>query len=115
MELAGQPMHPPHHIYGIDFSGAKDAAMKIRIAKSIVKGETLLIEDCFGARDLPNSGNELDKCLPALKDFIKEHQDAAFGLDFPFGLPYVLVEQVGSGKAPITRLGSNQGNRLILQ
>jgi hypothetical protein len=24
---------------------------------------------------------------------MKENQDAAFGLDFPFGLPYVLVEQ----------------------
>ena len=36
------------------------------------------------------SGNELYKCLPALKDFMKENQDAAFGLDFPFGLPEVL-------------------------
>ena len=30
MELAGQPMPPPHHIYGIDFSGAKYAGKKIR-------------------------------------------------------------------------------------
>ncbi len=52
-----------------------------------------MIDDCFRARDLQDSGNELDICLPALKDFIKENQDAAFGLDFPFGLPYVLVEQ----------------------
>ena len=44
MELVGQPMHPPHHIYGIDFSGTKDAGKKIVIAKGIVKGETLLME-----------------------------------------------------------------------
>jgi len=43
-------MNPRHHIYGIDFSGAKDAGKKIWIAKGIVKWETLLIEDCFRAR-----------------------------------------------------------------
>ncbi len=93
MELAVQRMCSPHHIYGIDFSGAKDAGRKIWITEGVVKGGSLLIEDCFRARDLQDSGNELDICLPPLKDFIKENQDAAFGLDFPFGLPYVLVEQ----------------------
>jgi len=38
MELVRQPMNPRHHIYGIDFSGAKDAGKKIWIAKGIVKG-----------------------------------------------------------------------------
>ena len=52
MELAGQPMHPPQHIYGIVFSGAQDAGKKIWVAKGIVHGETLLIEDCFRARGL---------------------------------------------------------------
>jgi len=93
MELAGQPMHQLHRIYGTDFSGVQDAGKKIWIAEGVVKGDSLLIEDCFRARDLKDSGNELYKCLPALKDFIKENQDAAFGLDFPFGRPGVLVEQ----------------------
>ena len=93
MELAWQTMHPPQHIYGIDFSGAQDAGKKIWIAEGVIKTDSLLIEDCFRARDLEDSGNELYKCLPALKDFMKENEDAAFGLDFPFGLPGVLVEQ----------------------
>ena len=38
-------------IYGIDFSGAQDAGKKIWIAKGVVKGDSLLIEDCFRARD----------------------------------------------------------------
>ena len=80
-------------IYGIDFSGAQDGGKKIWIAKGVVKQDLLLIKECFRARDLLGSGNKLDKCLPALKDFIKENQDAAFGLDFPFGLPEFLVEQ----------------------
>jgi hypothetical protein len=50
--MVGQTMRPPEHIYGIDFSGAKDAGKKIWVAKGIVHGETLLIEDCLRARGL---------------------------------------------------------------
>jgi hypothetical protein len=92
MKLAGQSMHT-QHIYGIDFSGAQDAGKKIWIAEGVVKTDLLLIENCFSARDLPNSGRALMVCLPALRDFIKANKDSAFGLDFPFGLPEVLVEQ----------------------
>lgn len=38
--------HPPHYIYGVDFSSAKDAGKKTWIAKGIVEGKTPLIEDC---------------------------------------------------------------------
>jgi hypothetical protein len=38
MELAVQRMCSPHHIYGIDFSGAKDAGKRIWIAKGVVEG-----------------------------------------------------------------------------
>ena len=44
-------MHPPQHIYGIDFSGAQDAGKKIWIAEGVVKTDSLLIEDCFRARE----------------------------------------------------------------
>jgi len=44
MELAGQQMHSPHHIYGIDFSGDQDAGKKIWIAEGVVKGGALLNE-----------------------------------------------------------------------
>jgi hypothetical protein len=37
MELAGQPMHPPQHIYGIDFSGGKDSGKNIWIAKKVLQ------------------------------------------------------------------------------
>ena len=48
-------MHPPHHIYGIDFSGAQDAGNKIWIAEGVVKVDSLFIEDCYRARDLQDS------------------------------------------------------------
>ena len=80
-------------IYGIDFSGAKDAGNKIWIAKSVPWDGGLLIKECFRARDLPNSGKQLESCLPSLVNLIKPNRNAAFGFDFPFGLPASLVEQ----------------------
>ena len=87
-----QQVHPPHHIYGIDFSGAQDAGNKIWIAMGIPDGEGLLIQECFKARDLPNSGRALKGCLPAVVNLVKCHPTAVFGLDFPFGLPASLVQ-----------------------
>jgi hypothetical protein len=59
LESAGHPMHTLHHIYDIDFSRAKDAGKKIWIAEGVVKTDSLLIEECFRARDLQDSGNDL--------------------------------------------------------
>ncbi len=78
-------------IYGIDFSGAKDAGKRIWIAKGIPKGKNLLIKECFRVRDLPNSGRQPEVCLPALVNLIQSDQNAVFGFDFPFGLPDSLV------------------------
>jgi hypothetical protein len=80
-------------IYGIDFSGAQDAGNKIWIANGVPKGKGLLIKECFSARDLPNSGSQLEVCLPALVGLIKSNQNAVFGFDFPFGLPRTFVQE----------------------
>ena len=80
-------------IYGIDFSGAQDAGNKIWIARGVPKGKKLLIEECSSARTLLKSGEELLPCLAALVKLIKSSQDAAFGFDFPFGLPRDLVHE----------------------
>ncbi len=83
----------PEEIYGVDFSGAKDAGKWIWISKGIADGECLLIKRCFRAVDLPGSGKEPEKCLPALRDYVARHARALFGFDFPFGLPKELVKQ----------------------
>jgi hypothetical protein len=88
-----QEMNLPHEIYGVDFSGAKDAGKKIWIAQGLVRAGSLLIRDCFPARALPNSGTSREECLPALRGFIVKSQNAAFGLDFPFGLPGHMVRE----------------------
>jgi hypothetical protein len=53
-------------IYGIDFSGAKDAGNRIWMAKGTPDRERLLVSECFRARELTNSGKRIEACLPAL-------------------------------------------------
>jgi hypothetical protein len=77
--------------YGIDFSGAKDAGRKIWIAAGVRAGPCLRIVDAFRGQDLPGAGRRPEECLPALVRFVEERRDAAFGCDFPFSLPIVLV------------------------
>jgi hypothetical protein len=78
-------------IYGVDFSGAKDAGRRMWVAGGVAEGDTLRIETCHSADALPGSGRGRDRCLAALRDFIGENGVCAFGLDFPFGLPQPLV------------------------
>lgn len=80
------------NIYGIDFSGAKDAGNKIWIATATISGDTIQIEDCCPAKNLPDSTAERDRCLSTLRHFVSEQKACAFGLDFPFGLPRGIVK-----------------------
>lgn len=79
-------------IYGIDFSGAKDAGNKIWIASAVILRNTIRIEDCYQAKYFPDSATERDRCLSALRHFISEQKACAFGLDFPFGLPKKVIK-----------------------
>lgn len=80
-------------IYGIDFSGARDAGNKIWISRGVRDSNRFLIQECFRARELPNSGRGIKDCLPALVSLIHSNRNAAFGFDFPFGLPCSLVRE----------------------
>ncbi len=79
-------------IYGVDFSGAANAGAKIWIAGDPIEGGSLRMEGCFRAEALPGSGRDGGRCLAALRDAMGNHREAAWGLDFPFGLPEALVE-----------------------
>jgi hypothetical protein len=80
-------------VYGVDFSGARDAGNRIWIASGLVEKDTLRIEACYRARELPGSARDRGRCLEALRCFMAEEKGAAFGFDFPFGLPRELVAQ----------------------
>lgn len=80
-------------VYGIDFSGARDAGKKIWIARGIIQEDVLLITECFQAKDLPEPTSDRDQSLKALREFVRKHKDSIFGLDFPFGIPESLVKE----------------------
>ncbi|WP_407354929.1 hypothetical protein [Methanolobus sp. WCC5] len=75
-------------IYGVDFSGAKDAGRKIWISEGIVDGDGLVLLDCYPVYELvPYKSKGRDVCLSALRDLIVSDPQSVFGMDFPFSLP----------------------------
>lgn len=80
-----------NRLFGVDFSGAKDAGDSMWIASGSITDEGLQIERCYPARDLPRSDKQRDRCLKALRRLIAGAGAAIFGLDFPFGLPRDLI------------------------
>lgn len=83
---------PPRRVHGVDFSGAQNAGKLIWVASCLIDGDSLRVEDCRPAAELPRSGRDLGRALTALRDFIAESRDCVFGLDFPFGLPRSLIQ-----------------------
>ncbi len=80
-------------IYGVDFSGAKQAGKHIWVTAGVVDGEALRIDFCRRGDTLPGSSREREECLAALRALIVGSGRAAFGCDFPFGLPAPLVDE----------------------
>lgn len=79
-------------VYGIDFSGAKDAGDNVWLASATRRADTLVVEGVFPGTALPGSGPSREHCLPALRNFLAGANDAVVGMDFPFGLPAELVD-----------------------
>ena len=79
-------------LYGVDFSGAKDAGNKIWIAQAVPRGQGIMVEACTPSTELLQCKAERGEVLSALRDFIADAGDAAFGCDFPFSLPKDLIE-----------------------
>ena len=73
-------------VYGVDFSGAKDAGKKIWIAQAVPRGQGIMVEACAPSTELLQCSAERGEVLSALRDFIADAGDAAFGCDFPIQL-----------------------------
>jgi hypothetical protein len=82
-------------IYGVDFSGAKDAGRKIWLSQGVLSNGKIVINDSFRLADRPNFGRKREQCLIALREFIEKKRDCAFGFDFPFGLPGKICKDLG--------------------
>lgn len=87
-------IYPPTKflVYGVDFSGAENACKKIWISHGIIIDNALQIRECWPLKDELKNGFTRDRCLSVLLNLIESKPNAAFGLDFPFGLPKALSD-----------------------
>ena len=82
-------------IFGVDFSGAKNAGRKIWISEGVVEGDKLNLLNCYPISDISeNNSKERNVCLSALRELIRNNSLSVFGMDFPFSIP----EQLMSGR-----------------
>jgi hypothetical protein len=74
----------------VDFSGAIDGGKYIWIAEGRRQGDTFVIEGC--ERAALRWGSRLEQCLEGLAAEIAASGPSAYGLDFPFSVPEVILE-----------------------
>lgn len=93
----------PDSVYGVDFSGARNAERNIWLAGGPLEGGELHVETLGQAKDVLDgdpSGREATH--EAFVAWLREREPAAVGLDFSFGVPALLAEAVTSGPADWT-------------
>ncbi len=78
-------------VYGVDFSGAKQAGSKIWLAQAVPYRRGIVVEACAPATEFLGCSADRDETLAALRRFIAGSESAAFGCDFPFSLPRELI------------------------
>ena len=79
-------------IFGVDFSGAKDAGRKIWISEGVISDVGLQIRSCYPIFEIvPGKSKKRDACLSALRGLIISNTNSVFGMDFPFSLPDKLM------------------------
>lgn len=79
-------------IFGVDFSGAKDAGRKIWISEGVAEGDRLTLLNCYPVSAISLNGTkERSACLSALRELILSNKDSVIGMDFPFSLPEKLM------------------------
>ena len=82
----------PETVYGIDFSGAKDAERNIWIAGGPLTADGLDIETLGTAKSvLPGDVAGQAETHAALVEWLRGRESAVVGLDFSFGLPSTLL------------------------
>ncbi|WP_373189673.1 hypothetical protein [Halolamina sp.] len=85
----------PEYVYGVDFSGAKDAERNVWIAGGPLTVDGLDIETLGMAKSvLPGDVSGQAETHAALVNWLRGRESAVVGLDFSFGLPSTLLDAV---------------------
>ena len=78
-------------LWGVDFSGARDAGKAIWIAEGCLERGALRINRCVAMADEGRAMTGPVPCCEALASLIAANPDSLFGCDFPFSLPRQLI------------------------
>lgn len=88
-------MDRPETVYGVDFSGARDAERNVWIAGGPLSDDGLEIETLGTAKSvLAGDVSGQAETHAALVDWLRERESAVVGLDFSFGLPSTLLDAI---------------------
>ena len=86
----------PRRVFGVDFSGARDAGRSIWICRGHPGPEGVRVESVDPLADLPGGAVDRRAALHALVQKVLEAPRSAWGFDFSFGLP----RQIAARLAP---------------
>lgn len=78
-------------LYGVDFSGGKNAGQKIWITEAKVKGKKIEIARCASIMEMTGCSKDRTEALKALVTLISQSRSAVWAIDFPFSLPEKIV------------------------
>lgn len=79
--------------WGIDFSGARNAADAIWIAEGRLERGVLRVSGCAALAARAPATTDPRSCCEALAALIGANPDGVFGCDFPFSLPRQLIPE----------------------
>jgi hypothetical protein len=83
----------PEFVYGVDFSGARDAERNVWIAGGPLTEDGLDVETLGTAKSvLDGDVSGRAETHAGLVDWLRDRESAAVGLDFSFGLPSTLLD-----------------------
>ncbi len=88
-------MAKPTTIYGVDWSGARDAGRHAWVAGGVRNDCVLHLDHLLRGDELSGGAAERDTFIDALVNFVTHSGPSAFGFDFPFGLPLPLTGRGG--------------------
>lgn len=101
-------------LFGIDFSGGKDAAKKIWITKARLRKKTIIIEEVYPIAKKQGNKDQLKNREDALKRLVnlleEEKEIAIVGMDFPFSVNYNRKLKPSTWKAFVLKLATKYKN-----
>jgi len=101
-----------NRIYGVDFSGARNACKKIWVTEAEASPGSLKIVSCRSIGEMAGR-RDFGACLEALRALIAKPEGArsAFGLDFPFGVPRPLAGEAPTWEAWLGHLATEYSSK----